>query len=185
MLTFLTYQESIFLKGFFLFVEVFIKHVSFSPFPHLYYKFSLIFKSNISRQCHQGLRGPMDKALVYGTRDSGFDPQRSRVQNFPFCFYKPLKASKMLLFSSSLRLLVLMTMLLYDARTWYNPVCLQVQLYGFLRPNHWRADYLYKCSHNYVYGIRSFRIWMWPPRNIHERAFMHGMWKPDIWSNKL
>ena len=24
------------------------------------------------------LRGPMDKALVYGTRDSGFDPQRSR-----------------------------------------------------------------------------------------------------------
>ena len=26
-----------------------------------------------------GLRGPMDKALVYGTRDSGFDPQRSRL----------------------------------------------------------------------------------------------------------
>jgi hypothetical protein len=26
----------------------------------------------------QGLRGPMDKALVYETRDSGFDPQRSR-----------------------------------------------------------------------------------------------------------
>jgi hypothetical protein len=30
----------------------------------------------------QGLRGPMDKALVYGTRDSGFDPQRSRLLFF-------------------------------------------------------------------------------------------------------
>jgi hypothetical protein len=29
-------------------------------------------------------RGPMDKALVYGTRDSGFDPQRSRCFVF-FC----------------------------------------------------------------------------------------------------
>ncbi|KAK8678118.1 hypothetical protein V6N13_143629 [Hibiscus sabdariffa] len=28
------------------------------------------------------LRGPMDKALVYGTRDSGFDPQRSRLSFF-------------------------------------------------------------------------------------------------------
>ena len=26
----------------------------------------------------QGLHGPMDKALVYETRDSGFDPQWSR-----------------------------------------------------------------------------------------------------------
>jgi hypothetical protein len=32
---------------------------------------------------HNRLRGPMDKALVYGTRDSGFDPQRSR---FHFLF---------------------------------------------------------------------------------------------------
>jgi hypothetical protein len=31
----------------------------------------------------------MDKALVYGTRDSGFDPQRSRVTNLVFSFESP------------------------------------------------------------------------------------------------
>ena len=40
----------------------------------------------------QGLRGPMDKALVYGTRDSGFDPQRSRflysVYELYYYYYK-------------------------------------------------------------------------------------------------
>ncbi|CAJ1972278.1 unnamed protein product [Sphenostylis stenocarpa] len=30
---------------------------------------------------HHGLHGPMDKALVYGTRDSGFDPQKNTGGN--------------------------------------------------------------------------------------------------------
>ena len=35
---------------------------------------------------HKRFRGPMDKALVYETRDSGFDPQRSRFYVF-FSFF--------------------------------------------------------------------------------------------------
>jgi hypothetical protein len=40
-----------------------------------------IIKVNNVNKNKKRLRGPMDKALVYGTRDSGFDPQRSR------CFF--------------------------------------------------------------------------------------------------
>ena len=43
---------------------------------------------------YKRFRGPMDKALVYETRDSGFDPQRSRFyvffSFFTFFFAKPL-----------------------------------------------------------------------------------------------
>ncbi|KAK9008646.1 hypothetical protein V6N11_075533 [Hibiscus sabdariffa] len=46
------------------------------------------------------LRGPMDKALVYGTRDSGFDPQRSRG---------PLSHHFRILFTCYIRLLMVVT----------------------------------------------------------------------------
>ena len=48
----------------------------------------------------QRLHGPMDKALVYGTRDSGFDPQWSRFL-FGFFFSNFLKLSNCLGTNSS------------------------------------------------------------------------------------
>ena len=47
-----------------------------------------LLKISLAKLKHQALHGPMDKALVYGTRDSGFDPQWSRIFFLALSFYQ-------------------------------------------------------------------------------------------------